>query len=134
MEVTFDVLDITRYEQEKILPATLIAREPGALWITREAPIDSGKPNALYQTNNGDKVRIPLYPYINSNNEPALALAFVSSLAIKALNEIPDNYRAIKVHIAVGNPVQEVDNLPNTTGAVLRFWIGFGFQIKEYDE
>lgn len=133
MEITHQILDILAYEEQQFQPATVIDRKPAERWLIRDLPIGVvDKPTTEWGwVLEGQHVRIPLYPYIVNGNNPAVAIAYAAQLAFQTVLAINKKVDIRRVHIVVGDPVQEVDNIPDSPTPVLRFWLGFGFVIKE---
>ena len=131
MEITHQVLDIAKYEERQFRPATIIDRKPAERWLVRDRPIGvNEKPTIDWGwVMRGEHVRIPLFPYLANGNNPAVALAYAAQLAFQAMSAISSKVEVQRVHIVVGDPVQETD-IPDGP-PVLRFWMGFGFSIKD---
>jgi len=127
MQITTDILDVAAYEEKKIKPHTFVQRE-GATWVTRDLPIDvAGACGEEWGTcNEGEAVRIPLFPYLTAVADPAIVLASLFELGVKAREYLSD-YKIDKLHFAIGHPVtEEKHNGKN----MFRFWLGFGCSLK----
>jgi len=128
MQVTTEVLDIEAYEKRKLLPATLVKRS-GKVWITREVPVFVEQDDEWGWCKDGDVVRIPLFPYLSRGNDSSVALGFAFELGFKARDFVDPCYDVERVHVAIGHPVCEHKTQDGID--VLRFWLGFGFILKE---
>lgn len=133
MEITHQILDIEQYEAGQIRPATLIERKPAERWLIRDLPVGiTDKPTKEWGwVMEGSHIRIPLFPYISNGNHPSVAIAFACELAFRVMSMVGKKVEIRRVHIAIGDPVQEVTDIPDSPTPVLRFWLGFGFSIKE---
>lgn len=133
MEITHEVLDIQQYEANQWRPATVIDRKPAERWLVRDLPIGvNDKPTKEWGwVLEGQHVRIPLFPYISNSSNPSVAIAFACELAFRIVSMLSENVKIKRVHVVVGDPVQEVTDIPDAPGPLLRFWIGFGFAIRE---
>jgi hypothetical protein len=133
MEITHDIIDIEKYEAQGYLPAALIPRGKAEKWLVRAVPVGVAPTTPTKDwslTAEGEHIRIPAFPYFSHSNDPAVALAFSAELAVQALMQVQGNFDVRRIHMVYGSPVQEVDN-PALAAAVLRFWVGFGYLIKE---
>lgn len=133
MEMTHDVLELAYYEANKIKPATLVKRQGGEHWLVRDLPlgVDAKASQTWGLVHDGAEVCIPLFPYLSNGPDPAIALAFAFELGAKARDTLGWHYTVTRAHVSVGHPVQEVDGLTEQGVAVLRFWLGFAFVIRE---
>jgi len=133
MEITHQILDVAQYEANQWRPATVIDRKPAERWLVRDLPLGiNDKPTKEWGwVLEGPHVQIPLFPYLSNGNSPAVAIAFACELAFRALSMINTSVDVRRVHIVVGDPVQEVSDIPDTQVPLLRFWLGFGFSVRE---
>jgi hypothetical protein len=129
MEITTDVLDIVEYEKRKLRPATLIPRK-GRVWLTRDLPIGvAGSSSTEWGlVKEGDVVRIPLFPYITRGTDPSIAIGCAFELGFKARDYVTPGFEVHSLHIALGHPVTEITQQDQE---LLRFWLGFGYVLKE---
>jgi hypothetical protein len=132
VEITHQILNITEYEAKQLRPATVVDRKPAERWLVRELPIGiADKPTKEWGwVLEGQHVRIPLFPYLVNGTLPSVALAYACELAVKVSLSINSQVDIRRVHVVVGDPVQEITDIPDSP-PVLRFWLGFGFSIKE---
>jgi hypothetical protein len=132
LEITHQILDIAQYEANHWQPATVLDRKPAEKWLVRDLPVGiTDKPTKEWGwVLDGPHVRIPLYPYLSNGSSPAVAIAFACELAFRIISMIGKSVDVKQVHIAIGDPVQEVE-IPSAETPVLRFWLGFGFVIRE---
>lgn len=128
MKITTNVLDIEAYEARKCQPAALMPR-CGKVWITREVPMLIDAKDEWGWCRDGDMVRIPLFPYMSRGNDPAVALGFAFELGYRARDVVDPQYEVEQLLISVGHPVSDC-HLPDGN-ETLRFWLGFGFVLKE---
>lgn len=135
MKLTFDILDVEHYEARKYKPATLVQRQGGESWLVRDRPIGvEGTPQELWGwCTQGDKVRVPMYPYITGSSDASTAIGLAFEMGFRARDLVPDNLEIQRLHIVVGSPVQTVTGLDGMREdqAVLRFWIGFAYVVRE---
>jgi len=128
MNVTTEVLDIEAYESRKFQPAAMVPRD-GHFWLTRDIPLLLEQEDEWGMCREGDMVRIPLFPYISRGHDPAIALGFAFELGFRARDFVDPAYTVERLHISLGHPVSE-HRLPDGIDT-LRFWLGFGFVLKE---
>lgn len=128
MKITTHVLDIEAYEARKTRPAALVPRN-GKFWITREAPMLVEAEDEWGTCRDGDMVRIPLFPYMSRGNDPAITLGFAFELGFLARDVVDPRYEVEQLLITMGHPVCD-SRLPDGN-ETLRFWLGFGFVLKE---
>lgn len=128
MKITTNVLDIQAYEARMCQPAAMMPRE-GKLWITREVPMLIEANDEWGWCRDGDMVRIPLFPYMSRGHDPAIAIGFAFELGFLAHDIVETTYGVERLHISIGHPVCD-SHLPDGH-ATLRFWLGFGFVLKE---
>jgi hypothetical protein len=128
MNITTNVLDIEAYEDRKCQPAAMMPRD-SKIWITREMPLLVEAQGDWGWCREGDIVRIPLFPYMSRGHDPAIAIGFAFELGYLARDTVDPRYDVERLHIALGHPVCD-HKLPDGH-ETLRFWLGFGFVLKE---
>jgi len=131
MEVTTDVLDIESYEKRRLTPASLVRRH-GYTWLTRDKPLllDVADDNHSWgYCQEGDFVRIPMFPYLTKGQDPTVAMGFAFELGFRARDFIDPSYEVTHLHITLGHPV--CDYTLSDGSKTIRFWLGFGFVVRK---
>lgn len=86
-------------------PCDMVPRGPGDLWLTPRGPIVPGRPPDWNQCTRGDRLVVPLVPYLTSP-EPDQAMAFMLQLGVTCAAGIPQRVRTC--HISFAYPINEV--------------------------
>ena len=128
MKITTHVLDIEAYEAHKCQSAAMVPRG-SKVWITREKPLLVDAEDEWGWCREGDMVRIPLFPYMSRGSDPAIAIGFAFELGYQARDIVDPNYDVESLLISLGHPV--CDCKLSDGHEALRFWLGFGFVLKE---
>lgn len=128
MDITTDFLDIEEYEAKRLAPATLVRRD-GHTWLTRDVPLLVEHDTEWGICQEGDVVRIPLFPYITRGQDPSIAIGFAFELGFRARAFVDPQYEVARLHISVGCPVYEYHMPDGNTS--LKFWLGFGFVVRK---
>jgi len=112
-------------------PQDVVARQPGEIWMVPYTAIEPGKRANWAVCQSEEFVRIPLQPYLASM-EPDLAMAYMVQLGVMALSKLESRGNVVRLHLAVGNPVDQDDaaELPNGRGPALRFFLGIGLVVR----
>lgn len=126
MQIAIEQLDISRYEAQKIKPATLIPRKIGEVWLIRETPMETALSPTWSTASEGEYVRVPLFPYLVRGTEPSEVVAVAFKFGAQAgidLYLAGEMITPLAMHISVGHPVVDL-------GSSLRFWLGFAFLVR----
>lgn len=129
-------IDIEPAVSEGRVPEDFISASdagPSHVWKVLSAPIDEG--DHWVTVMSGDAIRIPLHPYVTEDRDPAIAVALAFQLGVQAVLSSGLNYVS-KAHMAVGVPVEEIDNYvsckagknKSTKVDCFRFWLGFAMR------
>ena len=127
MIVTHEIVSLQAFLTQNKKPASVIPREDG-FWLVRDLPIrqtlKNKQPWSFCQQ--GDYVRIPLYPYQTGSKDPVSLLGFAWQLGFEARDDLVEvcGVKLHRLHILLGHPLEDA-------GPVFRFWLGFGAYVEK---
>jgi hypothetical protein len=110
-------------------PAYVYRRKHGdqARWLVLDAPASPDMPPVWALAEHDDYVRIPLFPYVLSENAD-LALAYMLQLGLSCAGHLP---RQVKhFYVVTGAPVELLYDPDTDTNTGIRYWVGFGVVLE----
>jgi hypothetical protein len=124
MEFTFNRIDVPLYEGGDG-PHDIIPRKAGETWMVPHEPIDvTGRIDWRFHQRE-THVYVPLFPYLLPT-EPDLAMGHMLQLGTYAAGDL--GKRILRVHLALGHPVNEVAQ--EGSGVAWQFQVGIALRIK----
>lgn len=127
MEFTYSRINLPPYAGGQDPPHDVIRRNEGEVWLVPHAPVCLDRPIDWRHQRREDAVYVPLFPYLVPA-EPDLALGFMLQLGIRLAGNLESRANVLRVHLALGHPVNEVVLDPG--GPVWQYQVGFALRIK----
>ena len=128
MEMTYSIvpLEVLTMDEQGHSGVLLIRGKPGTQWLVPYAPVESGEAVKWRLVKRGDKVYVPVFPYIVAG-DPTAALGYMFQLGAMAVAGLPAGSPPRRLHLAVGDPVNVVEGPDGSE--MWQIHLGFGVII-----
>ena len=112
-------------DEFKELAGMAVARPNDPEWRVVDGPLVPGQELSWAIDTGGDVVRIPLFPYLTSDEAPETLVSFAIRFGLAAIHTCPRDREVVSMCIVVGNVFARHDGSPGHQA-----WLGFAFQLE----
>ena len=112
-------------DEFKELAGMAVARPNDPEWRVVDGPLVPGQELSWAIDTGGDVVRIPLFPYLTSDEAPETLVSFAIRFGLAAFHTVPRDKEVSAMFIAVGNVFTRHDGQPGH-----QVWLGYAFQME----
>lgn len=102
-----------------------VARPNDPEWRIVDGPLVPGQDINWAIDTGGEAVRVPLFPYLTSDDTPETLVSFAIRFGLAALHTCPRDKGVASMFIAVGNVFTRHDGQPGH-----QVWLGYAFQME----